>query len=65
MTKKFFVEVEYNDESIFNFNVEIEGSETEIIGSLMMITRGTLMASSGSNATAYNEDSFPVCSYRK
>ena len=65
MKKKFFVEIEYDDETSFNFNVEIEGRESSIIGSLMMITRGTLQASSASSATAYDEESFPVCSYKQ
>lgn len=65
MVKKIFVEVEYDDKTSFNFNVEIEGRESSFLASLMMITRGTLMASNASCATAYREDGFPICSYRK
>lgn len=65
MMKKFFVEVEYNDESSFSFEVHIEGRDVDVKANLMMITRGTLMASLGSKATAYNFEGFPICSYYK
>lgn len=65
MKKRFFVEIEYADKSLFNFNVELEGSTGNILATLMMITRGTLMASMGNKATAYNEDGFDVVSYIK
>ena len=65
MSKKetYYVEITYNDESTRNFEVTIEGTECEIRGTLMMVTRGTLMASMGSKATAYNDQGFDVCSY--
>lgn len=62
-TKTIFIE--YNDESEFHFDVTIEGTESEIKANLMMITRGTLMASSGKKATCYNDDGFEICSYIK
>lgn len=62
-TKTIFIE--YNDESEFHFDVTIEGTETQIIASLMMITRGTLMASNGIRATCYNDEGFEICSYSK
>lgn len=65
MEKKFFVEVVYNDESSFSFDVIIEGSDSDVKANLMMITRGTLMASSASKATAYNYEGFTICSYMK
>lgn len=65
MEKRFFVEVEYNDESSFSFDVIIEGSDSDVLANMMMITRGTLMASSASKATAYNYEGFPICSYTK
>ena len=64
MKHNFFVEIIYNDDSEFNFTVELEGTDSEVMANLMMITRGTLMASSAHQATAYNEDGFDVCSYR-
>lgn len=63
MKHKVFIEIEYNDESSFSFNVDIEGKEHEILAHIMQITRGTLMASSATKATAYREDGFPICAY--
>lgn len=65
MLQKFYVEVVYSDKTEFHFNVEIEGSETDIMATLLQITRGTLMASSGVISCAYREDGFPVYSYRQ
>lgn len=63
MKRNFFVEIVYNDNSEYHFNVELEGTSSEVMASLMQITRGTLMASSAHHVTAYNEDGFDVCSY--
>lgn len=60
-----YVEVTYDDGSSYNFNVILEGTENEKLGNLMMITRGTLMASNASCAIAYNEEGFDIVSYRK
>lgn len=65
MEKRFFVQVEYNDKSSFSFDVIIEGSDNDMLAHMMMITRGTLMASSASMAIAYNNEGFPICSYTK
>lgn len=64
--KKVFVEITYKDDSTFSFDV-ISHSEEEsaILAEIMMITRGTLMASIGVKATAYNYEGFPLCSYTK
>lgn len=61
--KKFFVELTYKDDSTACFNVEVSGTDNSITALLMMITRGTLMASSAVRATCYREDGFDVCSY--
>ena len=65
MSKKetYYVEIIYNDDSTRNFEVTIEGTDSEIHGTLLMVTRGTLMASSGAKAIAYNDQGFDVCSY--
>lgn len=63
MKRKFYVEIVYEDKSEYHFNVELEGTSSEVMASLMQITRGTLMASSAHHATAINEDGFDVCSY--
>lgn len=61
---KVFIEIEYDDDSSFSFDV-ISHSEKEsaILADIMRITRGTLMASNGNKGTAYNEEGFPICSY--
>ena len=61
---KVFIEIEYDDETSFTFDVISHAENTNAIqGEIMMITRGTLMASLGTKATAYNEEGFPICSY--
>lgn len=60
---EFLVEIVYEDGSGFNFNVTIEGREGSVLAELSMITRGTLRASSGHRATAYNKDGIDVVSY--
>ncbi len=61
MTVTIFIE--YSDSTEFNFTVTMEGKEHEIIASLLMITRGTLMASNAKKATCYKDDGFELCSY--
>ena len=61
--KKFTIFVTYNDDSEFHFDVTIDGTDAEVMANLMMITRGTLMASSGHRAICYNSEGFDVCSY--
>lgn len=65
ITKKFHVEVTYNDSTEFSFEVKITDAEYAILATLHMITRGTLIASSAKRAVAYNEEGFDVCSYIK
>lgn len=60
---KFNVCVSYNDDTEFNFDVSIDGRESSVVATMMMITRGTLMASSASRAVCYKEDGFDLCSY--
>ena len=63
---KVFVEIEYNDGTSFSFDVILHSErESALNAEIMMITRGTLMASSAQRATAYNYEGFPICSYRK
>ena len=57
--------IEYSDESEFNFDVTMEGKEYDVVANLMMITRGTLMASMARKATCYRNDGFEICSYIK
>jgi hypothetical protein len=61
---KVFVELEYNDESTFSFDlVPNAESSNEYQSIVMMVTRGTLMASRAHKATAYNMEGFPIVSY--
>ena len=62
---KYTIFLEYNDESESSFDVEIDESPVKANALIMMITRGTLMASIAQKATAYNGDGFDVCSYSK
>lgn len=61
--KTFSVQIEYEDETGFDFEVTLDGKPHDIVAELMMITRGTLKASSGYRAIAYNDEGFDVCSY--
>ena len=65
MEKKFHVELVYDDGSEMHFDVLLDESERPFSATLMMITRGTLMASMAVRATAYNDQGFDVCSYQK
>ena len=60
---KYAVFLTYSDDTEVVFNVEVEGTDSEKMGALMMIVRGTLMASCACKATAYNEEGFDVVSY--
>lgn len=66
VNSKVFVELEYNDDSTMSFDlVPNAESSNEYQAIVMMVTRGTLMASGAHKATAYNEESFPIVSYVK
>lgn len=60
-----FIAIQYEDESEFHFNVEVDGKVNQKLAIIQMITRGTLMASNGVKAVAYNEEGFDICSYIK
>lgn len=57
--------IEYSDGSETTFDVTMTGKEYEIVGTLYMITRGTLQASIACKATCYKPDGFEICSYVK
>lgn len=63
--EKYYFELEYSDGSSVNWYVEMEGSWNEVYATLMMICRGTLMASIANKCTCYNFEGFDVCSYVK
>lgn len=62
---KVTIVVEYSDQSEFTFDVTMQGLESSVIANLLMITRGTLMASMAKKATCYKDDGFELCSYIK
>ena len=55
----------YNDDSEVCFTFECEEDKSHALATLMMVCRGSLMASSAIKATAYNEEGFDICSYTK
>lgn len=57
--------LKYRDDSEICFTFECEEDEIRAIATLMMVCRGTLMASSGNSIVAYNEEGFDICSYTK
>lgn len=64
ISNRVFVEIEYEDKSSFSFDVILHSTrESAKVAEIMMITRGTLMASSGTRATAYNSEGFDICAY--
>ena len=60
---KFYVSVSYLDGTEFGFDVHIEGTECEVVASMMMITRRLLITLSAYKATCYKEDGFELCAY--
>lgn len=62
--RSYVVELTYKDETTFTF--EVTGHfESLTKADLMIITRGTLMASMALRATCYNKDGFDIISYNK
>lgn len=55
----------YDDDSEVCFTYECDEERTHAMATLMMVCRGTLMASSAVKVTAYNEDGFDICSYTR
>ena len=55
----------YNDDSEVTFEFNSDEHPKEALATLMMVCRGTLMASTARRITAFNEDGFDICSYTK
>lgn len=55
----------YSDDSEVCFTYECEENVNHALATLMMVCRGTLMASSAIKIVAYNEDGFDICSYTR
>lgn len=57
--------LEYKDESEVWFDFESSEPDRNAKATLMMVCRGTLMASSAVRCTAYNDEGFDLCAYCK
>lgn len=55
----------YDDDSEVSFDFKSDETPKHALATLMMVCRGTLMASSAHHITAYNEEGFDICSYTK
>lgn len=55
----------YSDDSEVCFNFQSDESKEHALATLLMVCRGTLMASSATSITAYNEEGFEYCKYMK
>lgn len=55
----------YKDDSEVCFTFECDEDKSQALATLMMVCRGTLMASSAVLITAYDEDGFDICSYTR
>lgn len=53
----------YCDESEVCFTYDCEEPKHKALATLMMVCRGTLMASSAKRIVAYDEEGFDLCSY--
>lgn len=62
---KAFVFLTYRDDSEVMFEYSCDEDRNSALGTLMMVCRGTLMASSAKRITAYDENGFDLCSYVK
>ena len=65
MVTKVHFSFEYEDDSEWNFDGEFEDSLKDSLANIMMVTRGTLMASMAIKGTAYNTEGFPICQYTR
>ena len=62
---KFIIRIVYDDNTEFTFDVSIWGTKLGVMANLMMITRGTLNASSAEKAYCYNSDGNLEIAYRR
>lgn len=53
----------YDDDSEVCFEFSCDAPENDALATLLMVCRGTLMASMACRIVAYNEDGFDICSY--
>lgn len=55
----------YRDNSEVCFTFECEENKEHALTTLMMVCRGTLMASSDNLIVAYDDEGFDICSYTR
>ena len=55
----------YRDDTEVCFTFECDEDKTHALATLLMVCRGTLMASAAKRVVAYNEEGFDICSYTK
>ena len=55
----------YDDDSEVCFEFSCDAPENDAHATLLMVCRGTLMASMAVRVVAYNEEGFDICSYVK
>lgn len=55
----------YNDDTEICFTFECEEKKVYALATLMMVCRGTLMACSAKQITAYDEEGFDILSYTR
>lgn len=59
------IEIIFSDNSKYNFEVMLQGTETENRALLMMITRGTLLSTSAVRGLAFTELGDNVLNYAR
>ena len=55
----------YDDDSKVCFTFKCDEDKADALATLLMVCRGTLMASLAIRVNAYDEDGFDICSYTK
>lgn len=65
MKRTFVLELEWNDKSNVFADISLEGADHEVMGVLMWISRGSLMASGADRSVVWNEEGFEVCAYQQ
>lgn len=63
--KIFTLVLEYKDESDTQAEIVVDGEPHEYMALLLMICRGTLMASGAKRSIIYNSEGFEECAYIK
>lgn len=65
MIMKATIFMTYSDNSEVCFEFSCDAPDHEALATLMMVTRGTLMASMAKRICAYDEEGFDICAYYK